>query len=81
MKKKYFANYHVNNGTTKIHDDEYTNKREAAKNILSTAKAECFDGNRGHCWVCDENGKIVFSRFTYNGRTWFNDGSEGEFIK
>lgn len=70
---KYYANFAVNNGTSLIRDEVFSNKREACKYILSRAKGECFYGSRGHCYVTDSEGNVVFSRATWDGRRWFNN--------
>lgn len=60
-KKKYCANFNVNNGTTLIHPIKGANKKKLLRRITDMAKAEIFQDktNVGTFWVDDMQGQTV----------------------
>ena len=72
---KYFANFNVNNGTMLQKDIEGTNKKELAKRIAKSAKANVYVGNEFSWNVWDEDDIIVMAgagRKTENGFSYYN---------
>lgn len=60
-KKKYFANYVVNNNTTLLNPIVDTSLIRVTKRIKEAAKGEIFCSltNRGSFWVADETGNQI----------------------
>lgn len=60
-KKKYFANYVVNNNTTLLNPIVDTSLLRVSKRIKEAAKGAifCYSANRASFWVADEKGNQI----------------------
>jgi hypothetical protein len=74
-KKKYYANFSVNNGTMYMQPIWGNNKRKLAKQIRDVALAEIFQGNTGCFSVVDDKTSecVVYATIDRNKKVHYSN--------
>jgi hypothetical protein len=74
-KKKYYANFCVNNGTMYMQLIWGNNKRKVAKQIKDVALAEVFQGNTGTFSVTDNKASecVIYATIDRNKRVHYSN--------